>query len=300
MVELRRLLVAADGSEPAKNAALFAGDLASRFDGSVMAVAVVPKPTAAAAAWLDVQAYMPAVAMETDRIVTSAKRVSEEAALLAEGHGCTRAESTVELGDPAHMLVELADSYKAHAIVMGRRGTGNVSGLFLGSVSTKVSHLTECTVITVGTEIPRKVDRILVAVDGSEHSTRAAETARVLARGYDAELDILNIVPISKFAPFGVSEVEGLGLDRLADTLREYGEQIIDHAAQMGADLGLAATTAIAAGDPATRIAERADRTGADVICIGRRGLGNVAGLLLGSVSHSVAHGAAQTVVTVS
>ena len=298
MTELQRLVVATDGSEPAASAARFAGDLASRFDGSVKTVAVVPKPSAAAAAWVGANLYLP-IETGSDRAVANARHTSEAAVMLAEERGCPKAEATVEIGDPAQAIVDVANGFDADAIVMGRRGTGNVSGLFLGSVSTKVSHLSDRTVITVRTERASEIDRILVAVDGSGHASRAARLACVLAGRFNADLDVLHVVGISKLAPFGYSAGEGFDYDRLADNLRIYGEQIVDEAAQPAVDAGVSVSTAIAAGDPATRIIQHADRTGADVICIGRRGLGKVSGILLGSVSHSVAHGATQTVATV-
>ena len=46
----------------------------------------------------------------------------------------------------------------------------------------------------------------------------------------------------------------------------------------------------LAAGDPAKEILNIANEEHADIIVMGRRGLGDLAGLLLGSVSHKVAH----------
>ena len=46
-------------------------------------------------------------------------------------------------------IAGLAQDRKADAIVMGSRGLSDIKGLFLGSVSHKVSHLAECTCITV-------------------------------------------------------------------------------------------------------------------------------------------------------
>lgn len=296
MPELRHLLVATDGSAPAEHAARFAGRVASRFDGAVRAVSVVAEPVTGP--WFGTDAYMPSLRAGQDREVAHARRVSEDAASLAERSGCPKVDARVEIGDPAHAIVASADDYHAHAIVMGRRGTGNLAGLFMGSVSTKVSHLSDRTVITVRGE-DRDVEQVLVAVDGSEHSMRAVELACVLAKGFAAELDIVHIVGMNRLIPIGMSGFDALEYDRLEDSLRHEGGQIVDEAKRMAADLDLVATSAIEVGDPAMRIIDRAAETDADVICIGRRGLGKIAGLLLGSVSHSVCHGADQTVITV-
>ena len=46
----------------------------------------------------------------------------------------------------------------------------------------------------------------------------------------------------------------------------------------------------VAAGDPADTILARARREKADIIVLGSRGLGAIKELVLGSVSHDVAH----------
>jgi len=52
-------------------------------------------------------------------------------------------------------------------------------------------------------------------------------------------------------------------------------------------------------GSPADVILEEAERLGVDAIVMGSRGLSDVKGLLVGSVSHKVLHAAKCTVVTV-
>ena len=49
-------------------------------------------------------------------------------------------------------------------------------------------------------------------------------------------------------------------------------------------------TTQVVDGDPASNIIAAAGHEKAELVVMGRRGLGNVAGLVMGSVSHKVAH----------
>ena len=51
-------------------------------------------------------------------------------------------------------------------------------------------------------------------------------------------------------------------------------------------------------GDPAREIVAAADRLDTDCIVMGRRGLGDVGGLRMGSVSHQVGHLTDKTLVT--
>jgi len=52
-------------------------------------------------------------------------------------------------GDPAKVLIETVEREHADAIVIGRRGRGQLTGLLLGSVSQKLSCLAPCMVIVV-------------------------------------------------------------------------------------------------------------------------------------------------------
>ena len=57
---------------------------------------------------------------------------------------CTAAGATyecdVESGDPAHMLIDIAERYGCDAIIVGARGRGGLAGSVLGSVSQVLTH----------------------------------------------------------------------------------------------------------------------------------------------------------------
>ena len=55
----------------------------------------------------------------------------------------------VAWGDPAEGIIETARREQEDAIVVGRRGRGQLAGLLLGSVSQKVASLAPCIVIVV-------------------------------------------------------------------------------------------------------------------------------------------------------
>lgn len=295
MTEFRRILLAVDGSAPAGAAAHFAGRLAARFDAAVRVLTVVPPRNATR--WAGPEAHMPVVALDPAADVEEANRISTDAAWSVKRLGAAGVDWSVEIADPAHAIVAAADHHDADAIVMGRRGTGNVSGLLLGSVSHKVSQLTDRTVITVRDDDGGDPQRILVAVDGSDHADRAVRFAVMLAGAFGAELEILHVMSVAavtSLAPMG----SGMA-SRVEDGMFEAGEGCTTRAKRIAEEAGLAPTVSIELGRPASHIVTHASDTGADVICVGRRGRGAIAGLVLGSVSHSVAHLAPQTVVTV-
>ncbi|MEE8536041.1 MAG: universal stress protein, partial [Kiloniellales bacterium] len=63
--------------------------------------------------------------------------------------GVEKIQRTLEDGDPAKAILDCAKRVEANLIVMGSRGLNDLKGLLVGSVSHKVSHLAECTCVTV-------------------------------------------------------------------------------------------------------------------------------------------------------
>ncbi|MEM7491400.1 MAG: universal stress protein [Pseudomonadota bacterium] len=143
-------------------------------------------------------------------------------------------------------------------------------------------------------------DTILVSHDGSDHSchalSRAAELAKILGSDlhltHTPQMDTPSIVVGALVAP----------LDRppSADQIAAAGKHIVDGATRLAADQGVEfAEVHLGAGDPARYTLAVARRIDADLIVLGRRGLGAVGSLALGSVSQAVSHGATCACLTV-
>ncbi|WP_414541952.1 universal stress protein [Nostoc sp. CCY0012] len=56
---------------------------------------------------------------------------------------------TQKIGEPSRTICEVARSFQADLIVLGRRGLSGISEFFLGSVSNYVLHHAPCSVLTV-------------------------------------------------------------------------------------------------------------------------------------------------------
>jgi nucleotide-binding universal stress UspA family protein len=124
--------------------------------------------------------------------------------------------------------------------------------------------------------------KILVAVDGSPHARAALDFAIDLAPRYGAALLLLHAFPhVSDL--LGTPNYENL---LVARTL--IGQQLLESArTQVGDTVPVEAQ--LVEGPPAPAILRVAADEGCDLLVLGSRGHGQLAGLLLGSVSSVVA-----------
>ncbi len=133
---------------------------------------------------------------------------------------------------------------------------------------------------------------ILVAIDGSPSSTNALEKGIELSRKFGSGLHLLHVVremqvPLN---PGLMDRYEELQRQR-HDFLRSAGEQTLNQAKRVAQSKGIESVKSdVGAGDPATAIISYADKNAIDLIVIGSRGLGQVEGMLMGSVSRKVAN----------
>lgn len=128
--------------------------------------------------------------------------------------------------------------------------------------------------------------KILIPCDGSDSALRAVQFAARLARELrDVELEMLYVedpVPLRMHAVLSNQEI-----DRMQAT---ESERIL-HAAQRVLDAaGLPYRVHCRAGTPANEIAHQAQESQCDAIIMGTRGLGPVAGAVIGSVASRVVH----------
>jgi len=148
------------------------------------------------------------------------------------------------------------------------------------------------------------IERILLATDGSEHANRAVELVADLAVATAAEVVVLHVM---RHAGSGRVPEELLPLVRLEhievterEMLEGVAREIVERAAQRLRERGVAKTgTRVMLGDPAASVVEAGREAKADLIVVGRRGLGGLGGALLGSVSLKVAQLADAPVLTV-
>lgn len=130
---------------------------------------------------------------------------------------------------------------------------------------------------------------IVVPVDGSEHSKKALEFAVELCEKFGGSISLVHVaqsVPADRTLILGGAAVT---IEATHAELQEAGKQVIDAAkAVVTAGNCEIESAEVMRGDPASDIVRVANSKNADLIVMGSRGLGDLAGLVLGSVSHKV------------
>jgi nucleotide-binding universal stress UspA family protein len=141
------IVVGTDGSQRAAKAARQAFDLAKLTGATVHIVHVLRLVAMASAGYGDPSAIATANADARD----SGDQICAQVMAEAGRQGVSAEMHNVD-GDPADMLVKVADAVHADLIVIGNRGMTGVKRLVLGSVPNKVSHHCPCSLLIVNTD----------------------------------------------------------------------------------------------------------------------------------------------------
>ncbi len=141
------------------------------------------------------------------------------------------------------------------------------------------------------------IKTILHPTDGSDSARKALDFACELAAERNAQLLILHVQRRhgSERIPPELEQFSDIEHVRASEArlLRAAAEYIVDDARVAALNKGLALVDAeVMEGDPAHQIVDIARARKVDAIVMGSRGLGGLERLLLGSVSHKVAHAA--------
>ncbi len=132
-------------------------------------------------------------------------------------------------------------------------------------------------------------ERILVAVDGSEGSKKALRLASRLQQTCGGNLMVLTVFRHHSLLEASMSMVRPDDPESLDDSMRNYAKEVAEDAKAIAAEAGAGNVRAfVKAGQPARTIVKFAEEHQADLVIVGSRGLGDMQGFLLGSVSHKV------------
>jgi len=205
-------------------------------------------------------------------------------------------------GAPAAAVVREAGRVRADVIVMGWRGHGAIRRLLAGSVSRAVVRDAPCSVLVVRRAL-RQVQRIVVGVDGSPHSTRALDLlARLPAHG--GRLSLVSAVetvkaPTQSLLDPGTRATVAREIRRINKARRTEARRMLDTAAKTLTRAGWKVDVTVSDQAPVSALLDKTRTAKADLLVVGAKGVTGLRRLLLGSVAEGVLDRSAAPVLIV-
>lgn len=288
---LKSLLVPTDFSEAANRALNYAVPLADQFGGEIELIHVIERPA-------DFQEVPPYVIDK--RAVDKAKK---DLFRLAEDRigEWTPVNVDVLVGRAYQKICDEAKKLRSDLIVISTHGFTGLKHLLLGSTAERVVRHAPCSVLTVRgrgeaeDERGLRPKRILVPTDFSRSSTCALDYAAGLARGFRAEIVVLNVVPTHY--PVGDYDLGAYSL--LAADSKKIGAKRLAALVRTHAAKDVTLRAVLRAGRPATEIADAVKAENCDLIVISTHGRTGWNRVLLGSTAEEVVRHASCPVLVI-
>ncbi|WP_182345734.1 universal stress protein [Tomitella gaofuii] len=229
---------------------------------------------------------------ERTRIAEKVLRDAADAARAAVDGADLTIDAGYEVGSPSEALIDRTAD--ARLLVMGTRGHGELTGLFVGSVTRAIVGHAHCPVAVIPGlpgGVPDPADRteapVVVGVDGSEAGLAALDWAYAEADSRGAELVAVHVWSDAGVQPRLLGSRAGDPYwRRVQRSEEEQLRGLVDERAAQHP--GTWVRQVVERENPAKILTEwSAD---AQLVVTGSRGRGGFAGLVLGSTSHALLH----------
>ncbi|MEQ9401079.1 MAG: universal stress protein [Longimicrobiales bacterium] len=224
--------------------------------------------------------------------------------------GRARPDTTVLTGAPSDALRDHAEESGADLVVMSTHGRGPLSRFWIGSVADSYVRGGPTPVLLVrpseddADEVdrtrPATIQRVLVALDGSEASEAVLPLVREVADAVGGRYDALRVFPYpggfpSPYLSHTVAE-NADALEKGRESARTYAVRQAEHLKAAGAH---AEAHVVVDRSPAAGILHQSEASGADMIVMATHGHGGVRRALVGSVADKVVRGSTLPVLVV-
>jgi nucleotide-binding universal stress UspA family protein len=187
----------------------------------------------------------------------------------ASAEGLGHIEAFLHFGEePYQLIINEASSKGVDMIVVGRHGRTGLMKVLMGQVAAKVIGHSPCKVLVVPKAAEIEFRNILIATDGSTHSTAAASEA----------------IGIAKRSGSKVIAVSVIGHEAEKEVANEYVNKIVSLARQEN----VPAEVLTPIGKPHESIIEIAGGRGVDLIVMGAYGKTGFRKFLMGSTTEKV------------
>lgn len=266
---MTRIVVGVDGSAPSVRALHWAATMTRTLDGELIVVN----------AYVPIQSEKPPGLVE--RLMAGRTRELEH--WCADALTDIRHKLEVIEGDPRAALTAAVARHRGDLLVVAATGSsGSGPGfLHLGSVAEYLTHHSSVALAVIPGDAPPEAHRVVVAVDGSQHSLAAVRWLAELASSA-TELEIVAVA---------VAEDDRLDEETVSAGYSDPEDLVRSNWAAPLGEREIAFQTVVVRGvAPADGILRVAADHNADLIVLGMRGAGGITGLRLGGVAFKVAH----------
>ncbi|MBI4687544.1 MAG: universal stress protein [Nitrospirae bacterium] len=274
MAQLKRLLVATDGSEFSEGAVREAIRIAKQSSAGLVALSVI-----------DVNPEFLALAPQAVENIENKTREHLESVKSRATEAGIQCDIVVHEGEETcQFITDEAAKNNVDMVVMGRRGRRGIMKLLMGSVTARVVGHCLVNVLVVPRNAQVGWKNILVATDGSEYGNRAVNQAMEIAKTFGSALNIAHVINIMpEFQEQAIASIPSM-VEAIAEQVKGELEKIKTKA---GAE-GINTETFVREGEPYMAIVGLAKELNADVIVIGSHGRTGISRLLMGSVAERV------------
>ncbi len=128
------------------------------------------------------------------------------------------------------------------------------------------------------------IDRILVAVDGSQQSQKAFDFAMSLAKKYNSILTVISVIKLPDY----IERTEKIR--SIEQDLTRQFTRLHEDLAEAGRTNGVEVISVIEFGHPADKVIEFANNGNFDLVILGSKGQSKVERFHLGATSDKVSH----------
>ena len=277
------VIVATDGRDQSDGALVAGGLLARPTDGLRVVTVLKPMPIVSPEAQLPVSPDV-----EASRRAEAKRAVREQ--LVRVWNVPLSADVEVYDGDPATVVANLAHESNASMIVSGLGRHRVMDRMFGDETALRLIRVAAVPVLAVGGQFAAAPARIVVAIDFSETSLRAARLALELAAP-NATIYLAHVAPRDAT----LYDWNGWGSNYKQDA----GEALRQMREQLRVPNSTIVQRVLLQGDPATEILAFAASVNADLIASGSHGHGFITRMLIGSVTTRILRCSTCSVLTV-
>lgn len=286
------VLVGIDGSANAETAMWWAVDIAVATNRPLRLLTCYSLPVmvglGAAAGYMG-----PMLTSEEIREIDAANRkvLEDLKAKVAAAQPGLSIELFIDQGSPATAILKASED--AAMIVMGTRGVGSTHALVLGSVSYAVAHRAKCPVVLVPESAERTAGgRIVIGVDGSKNSTRAANWGLHFAEAMKRPVELVAAwqYPYAAMSP-EIGMVMGPDIEELRQAMKRDAHKLVEQVRMhlsVEEHSHVSITTDTVEGSATEALIDHSRAN--DVLVVGSRSRSVLAAALLGGTTLALAH----------